>query len=126
MTERLAILREQLRDAADFLSRVLQTEPSEVQRTAAIKGFEFCVELSWRTMKAALTDTGIESISPKDTIRKAGQAVIIEDVERWLAYIDLRNLTSHTYTEKVAAEVYASIDPGLVKDIRGLLDSTDR
>lgn len=93
-----------------------------MQRAAAIKSFEFSVELSWRLIKSLLADEGIESVSPKDAIRKAGDAGLIASPERWLGYVDLRNETSHTYTEKLAENVYAQFDDQLTGDLRALLE----
>ncbi len=121
MRERAEILRGRLGDAITFLELVLAREHEPVQRTAAIKAFEFCIELGWRLLKAELAIDGIDSTSPRDTIRKAGASNRIENVERWLGYIQLRNMSSHTYAEKTAEELYAAIDQQLLADLRGLI-----
>lgn len=120
MSERRSLLGDRLSDAIAFLELVLTREHEPVQRAAAIKAFEFCVELGWRLLKAELAEDGIESISPKDAIRKAGAAGRIESVERWLGYIELRNLSSHTYAESTAEELYAAIDEQLLADLHAL------
>lgn len=122
MSERSKILCDRLRDAVAFFERVLATPHDDVQRTAAIKSFEFSVELSWRLIKSLLADEGIESLSPKDAIRRAGDAGLIVSPERWLGYVDLRNETSHTYTEKLAETVYAQFDDQLTDDLHALLE----
>ena len=40
-------------------------------KAGAIQAFEFCYELSWKTMKRILALRGQETGSPKDTFRKA-------------------------------------------------------
>ncbi|MCB1196920.1 MAG: HI0074 family nucleotidyltransferase substrate-binding subunit [Deltaproteobacteria bacterium] len=85
------------------LKKALATEPSDIQRDASIQRFEFCIELAWKTAKKVM---GTYQTSPKQVIREMAQAQLIEDIELWLQAIDKRNLSSHTYKEALAIEVY--------------------
>lgn len=49
---------------------------------------------------------GTATTAPKDVIREMAQAGYIENVEVWLQSIDMRNLSSHTYKEDLAEQVY--------------------
>lgn len=52
---------------------------------------------------------GSASTAPKVIVREMAQAGLIKDVEKWLSYIDLRNLSSHTYNEALAEQVFEAV-----------------
>ncbi|SRR5258708_10404078 len=95
-----------LQNASQRLSEALSLPVTDINRDAAIQRFEFTFELFWKLLQTILTDNGIQSYGPKNAIREAGKMGIIEDVEQWLTFLTARNLTSHTYNEKTAQEVY--------------------
>ena len=76
----------------------------------AIQHFEFTYELCWKFMKRWLeTNMGsayVDGVSRRELFRLAAESRLITDVERWMAYHQARNLTSHIYDEEVAREVY--------------------
>lgn len=78
-------------------------------RDAWIQRFEYSLEASWKSMRRVLGDRGITAYSPKEVIRLAASEGLIDSPDRWLDYIDKRNLTSHIYNEEVANEVYGVI-----------------
>lgn len=45
---------------------------------------------------------------PKNVIRTAAQMGLIKDLNTWFDFLKKRNLTVHTYEEKIAQEVYQS------------------
>ncbi len=47
--------------------------------------------------------------SPRDAIKQAFQANILDDGQLWMDALVDRNLTTHTYDEKKAIEVVAKI-----------------
>lgn len=89
--------------ALNALDRALSLPVDDIIRDASIQRFEFCVELAWKTAKKYM---GTSSTAPKQVIREMAQAGLIHDVEFWLKSIDQRNLSSHTYNEKLAIEIY--------------------
>ena len=74
-----------------------------------IQRFEFCFELSWKLMKAYLSFEGIESNSPRSSIRESFKIELITEAEEWLDMLEKRNLSSHTYDEGTAREIYQHI-----------------
>jgi len=81
----------------------------EITRAALIHNFEFCYELCWKMMKRFIEmDIGEEAdiLSRKDLFRLSAERRLIEDFDNWLRYHKARNMTSHTYNENVANEVY--------------------
>jgi nucleotidyltransferase substrate binding protein (TIGR01987 family) len=66
--------------------------------------------LCWKTLKKFLWwFEGVEANTPKEILRKAYAAQWIGDETLWLKMLEDRNLTSHTYQEKLANEVYQRI-----------------
>ena len=76
---------------------------------ATIQRFEFCFELAWKLMKAVLEYEGIEANSPRGCIREGGKEGLIPDAQEWLEMMEKRKLSSHTYDENVAREIYHDV-----------------
>jgi len=85
------------------LEKALSLPEDDVSRDASIQRFEFCVELAWKSAKKMM---GTSTTAPKQVVREMAQARLIDDVVFWLTAIDQRNLSSHTYNERLAKEVY--------------------
>lgn len=81
-----------------------RTRPlSDLERQGLIQAFEFTYELAWHTLKDYLTHEGItDLVGARSTLREAFQQGLIDDGEGWLAMVDARNRTSHTYDEALA------------------------
>lgn len=94
------------KNAIERLEQVLQLEETDVIRDSAIKRFELCFELMWKTLRFVLREEGLNCYSPRSCIKTAFQAGLINYSEDWLKMIDDRNLTAHVYKEKYAREVY--------------------
>ena len=97
--------------ALERLQSALQKEPDadEMYLDATIQRFEFCFELAWKLMKVVLEYEGIEVSSPRSSIREGWKAGLIDDAETWLDMQEKRNLSTHTYDESTALEVYRLI-----------------
>ena len=77
---------------------------------ATIQRFEFSFELAWKLMKAVLEYEGIEANSPRSSIREGWKQGLISDAEAWLDMMEKRNLSSHTYDENAAREIYREVE----------------
>lgn len=85
-------------------------ELSELEKQGLIKAFEFTHELAWNTLKDFLTERGAEKMyGSRDVTRLAFKEGLIVQGETWMSMIKSRNLTSHTYREEVAQEIYENI-----------------
>lgn len=89
--------------AVKRLDDALSQKKNEYIRDSVIQRFEFCIELAWKSAKKIM---GTSTAAPKDVIREMAQSHYIEEVELWLKSIDMRNLSSHTYKEDLAEQVY--------------------
>lgn len=85
------------------LQDALLQPKNEFLRDSVIQRFEFSIELAWKTAKKIM---GTPSSAPKDIIREMAQAGYITTVDQWLLAIDMRNISSHTYKEALAEQVY--------------------
>ena len=95
-----------------FYELVIITEPTTVERDAAIQRFEYSFEACWKTAKQYLYDVeGIDIGSPKGVIRSSREVGIFSERETILGLnmVDHRNLTVHTYNEELALEIFASL-----------------
>ena len=105
---------------SDFLSAVIRLQEACEQpfssfiRDAVIQRFEFCFELSWKLLKLRLEYLGVEALNPRDVLQSALSSGLIHEGNLWTEAQRNRNLTSHTYDEKLADQVYHYIfDQGL-------------
>ena len=91
----------------------LAGEPaSKLVRDAAIQRFEYSFEAIWKTAQLVLrTRYGVELGAPKPIIRACFENGILDEAQTRLALAmtDHRNLTSHTYNEALADEIFATI-----------------
>lgn len=85
------------------LQEALSQPKNDFLRDSTIQRFEFCIELAWKTSKKIM---GTRTSAPKDVIREMAQSSYIQNADIWLKAIDMRNLSSHTYKEDLAEQVY--------------------
>jgi nucleotidyltransferase substrate binding protein (TIGR01987 family) len=76
---------------------------------ATIQRFEFTFELAWKFLKDHFYEKGVSLNFPKEIFKEAFAAGLIDSEELWLNMLYDRNMTSHTYDEKIADEIYARI-----------------
>lgn len=72
---------------------------TDQNKAGAIQAYEYCFELSWKTMKRILATRGLIAHSPRDVFRLAALEGFIQDPLDWFEYLKYRNLTVHTYQE---------------------------
>jgi len=95
---------------ADAVSLSGQRELSSLEKQGVIQVFEFTHELAWNVLKDYLNDRGNYEIHGyKDATRAAFKAALIVDGEGWMAMIQSRNISSHTYDETTAEHLVQAI-----------------
>lgn len=101
--------------ALSSLQRVLdrsRTVPGDEDiRDACIQRFEYTYELAFKMLKRQLeqelpSSEELDQLSFKEIIRVGAERGLIAAPERWFDYRDKRNITSHTYDEDKAREVF--------------------
>ncbi|MBN2689305.1 MAG: nucleotidyltransferase substrate binding protein [Gammaproteobacteria bacterium] len=84
----------------------------ETLRAGVIQNFEISYEQCWKMIQRwiSLNVSKEDATYPrtrKELFRLAAKYGLIDDPKPWFQYGDARNLTSHTYDEDTADEVYA-------------------
>lgn len=99
-------------------------------KAGVIQNFEFTYELCWKFVQRWIR----ANVNPEDAdhprtrkelFRIAARYGLIEDPLPWFAYGDSRNLTSHTYDENMAEEVYRTALK-FIKDAGALLNRLEK
>src|ERR1022692_2228404 len=90
---------------------------SELEQQGLIQAFEFTHELAWKTLKDFLEERGATNLfGSKDATRQAFAAGLIENGEIWMAMIQSRNRTTHTYDQTTANEIARAITTSYVAE----------
>ena len=108
-TERMAERIDDYLKALGQLEKAAQQPKDEYLRDSVIQRFEFTHELAWNMLKLRLEEEDIFVRTPRETMQTALQAGLIEDGNAWSDLQKMRNLTSHTYNEDLADDVYTYI-----------------
>ncbi len=84
----------------------------DVIRAACAKEFELTLEMSVKLLRRALQDyfasgRQVAELTVREMLRHAGVRgmLILEEVDRWLAYRDYRNAAAHDYAQLKADEI---------------------
>lgn len=100
---------------SDYLKALSQLEKAgsqpkdEYLRDSVIQRFEFTHELAWKMLKLRLEQEDVFARTPRETLQASLEAGFIEDGNAWSDLQKMRNLTSHTYNEELAEEVYSFV-----------------
>ncbi len=93
-----------------LLSKYIDNElDSEIEKAGFVQFFEMAFELSWKVMKDYLEAEGFIVKSPRETIKTAFQAGLIDNPSILLQALSDRNLTVHTYDEQLVDDMIVSI-----------------
>ncbi|HWZ34599.1 MAG TPA: HI0074 family nucleotidyltransferase substrate-binding subunit [Mucilaginibacter sp.] len=88
----------------------LLESPSQLERDGAIQRFEYCYDLAWKTLKHYLQRRGLTDLnSPKSVFTAAHAEKVIDDEMIWSTVIAKRNLSVHTYNQKLADSLFAEL-----------------
>lgn len=88
------------------------SEPTDIERDAAIQRFETTFEATWKTaQRYLLVVEGLTVGSPKSSIRAARDVALLDDEQAVVALemADDRNLTVHTYNNDLANTIFAKL-----------------
>lgn len=97
-------------DYADANGHIENDFLDDMLKEALIQRFEYTHELAWNVMKDYLFEVaGLNTMGSKDATREAFSSGLITEGEVWMEMIKSRNMTSHTYNESTANEIYSKI-----------------
>ncbi|MBI2336301.1 MAG: nucleotidyltransferase substrate binding protein [Deltaproteobacteria bacterium] len=83
------------------------------------KTFETCLEYAWKYLKQRSTEEGLEAYSPREAIKIGGRLGLIDNVEKWLDFLEDRNLAVHDYLG-IADEDYLKTIQDFVTEVKKL------
>lgn len=111
---RLSRLKEKFESFSKSLSKLKEALEKEhiddYILNATIQRFEFTYELAWKLLKEYLAYNGITDVrTPREVFKEAFATEIIGEGDIWIEMINDRNLTSHTYDEGQAKDIYIRI-----------------
>jgi len=95
--------------ALNKLQAGVQEAQSELEHDGVIQRFEFTYEQAWKAIKLWLAHKDIDVRNAKDALKAGLEQGLIEDGNLWLRVHESRNLTSHTYDEKTAGEIFVFV-----------------
>lgn len=116
-------LKEDLEKAVVQLNEAIHEKPTELNKDATIQRFEFTFELAWKLMQEILRENRIDAYGVKNVFRESARLGLIENLQSWFAFLESRNLTTHTYDQDEARKIYDKIKdfPPLVESMLGKL-----
>lgn len=118
---------ENFQKAVARLSSLSQYTPNnsfdeDVLCDSYITRFQFCYELSWKTLKEYFIKNGLDTeLFPKSIFKLAYKQQLITEESLWLQMIKDRNLTSHEYTQVYSRELVARIKENYIVVFQDLL-----
>jgi nucleotidyltransferase substrate binding protein (TIGR01987 family) len=87
-----------------------ERELSDLEQQGLIQAFEFTHELAWKVLKDFLESRGVSQIyGSKDATRAGFAHGLIKDGDDWIAMIESRNQTSHSYDENIANSIAQAV-----------------
>jgi len=115
--QRLQSFRKAFGQLSKATATASERELSDLEQQGLIQAFEFTHELAWNTLKDFLESRGATDLyGSRDATREAFAKGLIEDGDAWMAMIQSRNQTSHTYNEDTADEIAEAILSSYVKE----------
>jgi nucleotidyltransferase substrate binding protein (TIGR01987 family) len=97
----------QLKEAVELAE---QRQLSKLEEQGLIQAFEYTHELAWNTLKDFLENRGVTNIyGSRDATRESFKTGLIENGEAWMAMIDSRNQTTHTYNQETVAKIVSAV-----------------
>jgi nucleotidyltransferase substrate binding protein (TIGR01987 family) len=106
--------------ALSRLEEALAKPEDPIVRDACLQRFEFTFEMAWKALQRYAMTEGIECVSPRDCFRAGFRLGVIDRDAQWMAMVEDRNRTSHTYDEDSAKAIYRAL-PGYAALLRRLL-----
>jgi nucleotidyltransferase substrate binding protein (TIGR01987 family) len=99
----LRLLREAMANGPEALN--------QLEKEGVIQRFEYCFELAWKTVKDYMEASGVvfDVVMPRQVIKDAFAAKVLNDGASWIAMLDHRNLLAHTYNPVVFEQAVAAI-----------------
>lgn len=84
------------------------TPKTMIERDALIQRFEFTFDTAWKTLRSLLLEQySLEAPTPLQSFQEAVRIGILVSSPVWIEMRDMRNMTSHSYSELTAVDMAA-------------------
>jgi nucleotidyltransferase substrate binding protein (TIGR01987 family) len=100
-----------------FGEALARPDPDDIVMDGTIQRFEFTFELFWKTLRRFLQQEGVDTASPKSTLRHAYRRGLLDREQLWLDMLKDRNHSSHIYNAEMAREIFSRL-PGHYRELR--------
>jgi nucleotidyltransferase substrate binding protein (TIGR01987 family) len=108
--QRFSNYRKALAKLEEGIKTLQLEELNELEKEGLIQRFEYTYELAWKTLQDLLKFKGYLDIAgPNPTLQQAFQDGYIQDGNVWKNMKKSRDLSTHTYDEETAENIYESI-----------------
>lgn len=80
--------------------------------TGLVGLYEICFEQSWKAMKELLEEQGVsgsKTVSPRQILKSAFEAGMIQDESLWLDALSIRNNVAHAYSSQIALDIVQQV-----------------
>ena len=82
------------------------TPKTMIERDALIQRFEFTFDTGWKTLRSLLSEQySIDAPTPLQAFQEAVRIGILIVSPLWIEMRDMRNMTSHSYSELTAIDM---------------------
>lgn len=75
----------------------IQDKENDTNKLALTQSFEILFELSWKVLKDYLYENGIQVYTPREVIKEAFSANILQNGQIWIDMSNDRKASSHEY-----------------------------
>ncbi|WP_417612089.1 nucleotidyltransferase substrate binding protein [Owenweeksia hongkongensis] len=108
--QRFSNYRKALAKMEEVVSSKKLSDLSDLEKEGLIQRFEYTYELAWKTLQDLFKHKGYQDIlGPTPVLGQALSDGYITDATNWKRLKKSRELTSHTYDSKTAAEIAEGI-----------------
>ena len=111
---------ENFNNALQRLDEAVAIAKDELDKDGVLQRFEFTIEMLWKALKAILRYQGIECFNPRNCIKEAFKANIIDDDEIMLDMLEDRNASSHIYDQQKSEEIFERIKKVYIDYLKNL------
>lgn len=118
-------LKQSIRDLREAMELRNKALTQHVIYAGIAKCFEVSLEYSWKFLKRQLDEQGVEAYSPKEIVKAAGRVGLIDDVEQWIKFINIRNIAAHDYLGITPSEYLDLIEDFLPRVTKLMRASAD-
>lgn len=125
-TQRFSQRQQEFLRAASRLQEAVSQQGGDILRDATIQRFEFTFEAAWKTLQLFLLHQGLEATGPRQVLKQAFAFGLIrtpDEADVWLAMLEDRNLTTHTYREELAETIAAHVRADYAARLVGLAET---